>query len=375
MRLDPDGHPSAEAEPWYRGAVGERIVAAELSTLGNDWTVLHSVPVGTGGSDIDHVLIGPSGVYTLNTKHHRGKSVWVASHAMMVGGSRVPHLRNAAHEAQRAERLLTAASGLSVDVIGLIVLVGVTRLTIKERPDADGVDVRVVRQGGLLQALHGRRVYSEEQVRRIAAAAARPGTWSPRALPATDPALLTARFDEFERKLRARPSLDYPRTPRQTRSPAPRRPEARPAVRKTPPKPRARGRREQSPWGSLIGSVIAIAAALTLANSLSHPAAIPRSPAFATVQAERTALAQAAGTAAYVLKNHAMGGIPASLVLSADGTRLATPTGILLVTLPAKTEMAYAVGANGHAYTLTLTGSEYGDSVVVTPEGGVVMSR
>lgn len=70
-----------------------------------------------------------------------------------------------------------------------------------------------------------------------------------------------------------------------------------------------------------------------------------------------------------------MGGIPASLVLSADGTRLATPTGILLVTLPAKTEMAYAVGANGHAYTLTLTGSEYGDSVVVTPEGGVVMSR
>lgn len=121
--------------------------------------------------------------------------------------------------------------------------------------------------------------------------------------------------------------------------------------------------------------MIAIGAALALAYALSHPPSVAPSPAFATVQAERTALARAAGTAAYVLKNHAMGGIPASLVLSADGTRPATPTGILLVTLPTKTVMSYAVGVNGHAYTLTLTGSEYGDSVVVTPEGGLVMSR
>jgi hypothetical protein len=37
--------------------------------------VLHSVPLldaaGRGRGDIDHVLIGPPGAVTINTKHHR----------------------------------------------------------------------------------------------------------------------------------------------------------------------------------------------------------------------------------------------------------------------------------------------------------------
>jgi hypothetical protein len=32
--------------------------------------VLHAVPVGDRGSDIDHVVIGHGGVYTVNTKTH-----------------------------------------------------------------------------------------------------------------------------------------------------------------------------------------------------------------------------------------------------------------------------------------------------------------
>ena len=39
------------------------------------WRVLHSVPV-EGGRDIDHVMIGPPGVVTINSKHHRPGAWW-----------------------------------------------------------------------------------------------------------------------------------------------------------------------------------------------------------------------------------------------------------------------------------------------------------
>jgi len=89
---------SAEARPWYRGALGELAVGRLLATLGPEWTVLHAVPVGTGTSDIDHVLIGPAGVFTLNTKNHSDQSVWVAGRTLMGAGSgsgtsRMQHMR------------------------------------------------------------------------------------------------------------------------------------------------------------------------------------------------------------------------------------------------------------------------------------------
>lgn len=39
---------------WRKGAEGERAVAKTLGKLGDQWTVLHSVPIGTKGTDIDH---------------------------------------------------------------------------------------------------------------------------------------------------------------------------------------------------------------------------------------------------------------------------------------------------------------------------------
>jgi hypothetical protein len=184
--------------PWYTGAVGERRVATILERLGPEWTVLHSVPVGVDGSDIDHVLIGPPGVYTLNTKHHPGKTAWVAGHGMMIDGQRVPYLRNSAFEARRAAKLLTKASGLTVEAAGVVVLVGVTSLSVPAKPDGGDVVIGVVRDRDLLGALYVRRSYSQEQVQRIADAAVRPETWSPLPLPAADTAAMLAEFAELE---------------------------------------------------------------------------------------------------------------------------------------------------------------------------------
>lgn len=61
---------------WRVGADGEESVAKRLERVAKRdprWRFLHSIPVGQRDSDIDHVAIGPGGVFTLNTKNHLGK--------------------------------------------------------------------------------------------------------------------------------------------------------------------------------------------------------------------------------------------------------------------------------------------------------------
>ncbi|HEU4849069.1 MAG TPA: nuclease-related domain-containing protein, partial [Terrimesophilobacter sp.] len=54
----------------YRAAAGEVAVADALAQLGGDWLVLHAVPVGKDGTDVDHIAVGPPGVYTISVRHH-----------------------------------------------------------------------------------------------------------------------------------------------------------------------------------------------------------------------------------------------------------------------------------------------------------------
>lgn len=86
------------------GANGEESVGARLEKLEkHGWHVLHSIPVGKGDSDIDHLLIGPGGVYTVNTKNHPGKQVWVGQHVIKVNGHSTRYLPIARYEAAGAE--------------------------------------------------------------------------------------------------------------------------------------------------------------------------------------------------------------------------------------------------------------------------------
>ena len=62
---------------WRLGDNGEVAVAHELGRLDSRWRALHSVPVGARESDIDHVVIGPGGVFTINTKNHPDARLWV----------------------------------------------------------------------------------------------------------------------------------------------------------------------------------------------------------------------------------------------------------------------------------------------------------
>ena len=163
-----------EAEPWYVGALGELEVARRLSILGPGWYVLHSVPVGTGSSDLDHVLIGPAGVFTINTKHHRGQNVWVGGRRILVNGQRTEHLRNAKYEAKRTSKLLSVAARALIDADPIIAIVGAKRMTVRERP----TDVAVLRDSELVRWLQRHPItLTSDQVQEIAALAAQPATW------------------------------------------------------------------------------------------------------------------------------------------------------------------------------------------------------
>ena len=123
---------------WRIGAAGEEKVADQLARVAKKdprWRVIHAIPVGERGSDIDHLVIGPGGVFTVNAKHHPGAKIWVGGNTFMVNGNRQPYVRNSRSEAVRAAGLLTAACGLTVHVEGLIVTVNADDVVIKSQPE------------------------------------------------------------------------------------------------------------------------------------------------------------------------------------------------------------------------------------------------
>jgi hypothetical protein len=159
---------------WRVGAVGEEKVGAQLAKLSEDWKVLHGIPVGDQGSDIDHVVIGPGGVYTLNAKRHPGAKIWVAGRTFMVNGHKQPYIRNSEFEAGRAARLLTAACGFPVSAVGVIVPVDADDIVIRTAPEA----VHVVNRMRLVKWLRARpELLGPAQVEAIFTAARRLGTW------------------------------------------------------------------------------------------------------------------------------------------------------------------------------------------------------
>jgi hypothetical protein len=164
-----------EERAWRVGADGEEEIARRLRKLPDGWHVIHAVPVGERDSDIDHVVIGSAGVFTLNTKNHSRAKVWVTERAFLVNGQRTEYLRDARHEAARAARLLSTACGLGISVEPVIVVLA-AELTIKGQPDG----VHVVARRKIAKWLARRPVrLTVDEVARIYEQARRSTVWQP----------------------------------------------------------------------------------------------------------------------------------------------------------------------------------------------------
>lgn len=159
----------------YRvGAKGESLVAAQLERLGPTWRVIHSVPLSETGTDLDHLVIGPGGVFCLNTKNHPGAKVWVAGDTFMVNGQRKHYVRASRSEGRTVTRLLTAACGFEVVARPVIVLVNSQVPEVKEQPQG----LRVCSRRRVADWLGSQpATLSPDEVEAIFSAARRSTTW------------------------------------------------------------------------------------------------------------------------------------------------------------------------------------------------------
>jgi hypothetical protein len=66
--------PSPDAVAWRRGAAGERRTAQLLDPLEqHGWAVLHDLAVPASRANLDHLVIGPGGVFVIDSKQYRGR--------------------------------------------------------------------------------------------------------------------------------------------------------------------------------------------------------------------------------------------------------------------------------------------------------------
>jgi hypothetical protein len=175
----------------FRHASGDVAVADALGQLGPDWLVLHAVPVGRDGADVDHIAIGPAGVHTIAVRYHAGEAIWIGGGVILVDGERMPHIRDAEFEAVRATQLLSDAVGTRVEAVPCLVIVEPRSLTVAKPPRRVAVlTPRELRPW--LRSLP--RVYSAAQLGAFVAAASERGTWHDTRNPNADVAECLDRF-------------------------------------------------------------------------------------------------------------------------------------------------------------------------------------
>jgi hypothetical protein len=85
-----------------RGATGEEQVGSLLNGLeGRGWHAIHDASLGNG--NVDHILIGPAGVFTVETKSHPGPVRVARIHGATIG------------QAQSQQRAIARVTGVEVE--------------------------------------------------------------------------------------------------------------------------------------------------------------------------------------------------------------------------------------------------------------------
>ncbi|NMO23196.1 NERD domain-containing protein [Pyxidicoccus fallax] len=155
-------------QAWDAGARGEQHVGRLLNPLRADgWFVMHDLKVSRGGTNVDHLAIGPSGVFVIDTKNVQG-SVWVGGPNIKVNGFSKDYVEKLEAQALLVRQaLLEETDWDSLWVQGLLVFVK-PDLHVKEQPE----NIVVLDDSELLPVLvNGNRRLSTAQVERLARAA------------------------------------------------------------------------------------------------------------------------------------------------------------------------------------------------------------
>ncbi len=149
-------------------------VGSKLANMSSDWTALHDVPLGPGGSMLDHLVIGPAGVFPLVTTMGTGQLV-VHQHGIRVHGHTTDLVAQAQRTAEAVRAWLVTPPGVDVPIRPAVVVVG-TPPDIRRLPP----DVAVVHLHGLRQWLHRQPsgALDDDGIRRLVTTACSPASRS-----------------------------------------------------------------------------------------------------------------------------------------------------------------------------------------------------
>jgi len=185
---------------WLRGVRGELDMAKRLRRLGDGWTVLHSIPVGSRESDIDHLVIGPSGVFPINTKRLVDRRVWVAGGRLLVNGKKRDYLRNSDYEASRVEGVLRSTGVAAVPVSPVIAISRAKSLTVRAAPEWNDRSIEVALVGDVVRRMTRRPAkLSPEQVAQIATLLRDSRSWTSRDVEQTAASDVRAVYEYIDR--------------------------------------------------------------------------------------------------------------------------------------------------------------------------------
>jgi hypothetical protein len=154
-------------------ADGKRRVAGRLAKLEDDgWFAFHDLPIGGRALDVDHLVIGPGGVYSVTTASLNGR-VWATADMVLHDAQPTAYLLETVTQAGRVAECLGAAVAGPVEVRPVLA-VFCDDLKLKVQPAGvalvDGITVHrwLERQPVVLD---------RKQAFAVATAAHRPATW------------------------------------------------------------------------------------------------------------------------------------------------------------------------------------------------------
>lgn len=177
---------TAASRASYRGALGELHVGETLEGLGQRWDVLHDLPLER--SVLDHLVIGPAGVFAVRAANYSGTDVVGPSGPVLADELR-DDLALVSAEAAEAARLLSAAAEGSIPVQPLLVVVAPRRLS-------PGVDARIVASRDLERLLtRAPATLSGDDVAAISDRADLASTWPRGGTPVVDTQQLRHEFE------------------------------------------------------------------------------------------------------------------------------------------------------------------------------------
>jgi hypothetical protein len=100
--------PSSDAVAWRQGAAGERRTARLLDPLErHGWAVLHDLAIPRSRANLDHLVIGPGGVFVIDSNQYRGRLQLDPTGRLWHGRSPLaPTLQAVSFEADQAAQVL-----------------------------------------------------------------------------------------------------------------------------------------------------------------------------------------------------------------------------------------------------------------------------